>query len=106
MNFWLRDHDPEKADHQPDGNGQTYTTVSRDQANAITDRATRAGHDVYDDNLSPSRIPIVGEITDRVVTLYDTPQGGIDHPGKVDILVTEEDSFGIDSPTKRHGPGY
>lgn len=104
MNFWLRDSTDN--DGKADANGQQYTTVSRDQANTIADHAMRAGHDVQDDNLSPSRIPIVGEITDRVVTLYDTPQGGIDRPGKVDILVTEPDSFGIDYPTTKHGPGY
>jgi hypothetical protein len=105
-NFWMRDHDSATPANQPDDNGQQYTTMTRPQANDYADRVARDGMNVIDDTLSNSRIPIVGEIDGPNVTLYDRPQGGIDNPGLVDILVTEPDSSGTDAPTRYHAPGY
>lgn len=83
MTLHLRPHTDASPEHPTDANGQTYTTVSPDLAQQYIDQARRDGQDI---DISFST--------------------GVSSNTKIDILVTDTDSIGLETPTRRHAPGY
>jgi hypothetical protein len=81
--IYFRPHDGEKEDHPTDANGRTYVTIDITTAQQYTDRARTEGE-----------------------TLFVAGGTGVSDPNKLDMLVTETDSIGLEMPTKKHGPGY
>jgi hypothetical protein len=81
--LWLRLHADDSQDNSTDDSGRSYTTIPTVLADKYVDQARRDGEDL---NISGG--------------------SGVSSGDKIDILVTDTDSIGLETPTRRHAPGY